>query len=86
MEKEVFFYDSTRQARWFEAHKNTHIRVIPQIRVEDKSDLDLFLDEVQSKGGEGVVVKDPEMPYHTGRSAHVLKVKKFGIWKVWSLV
>jgi len=24
-----------------------------------------------------VIVKDPEMPYHTGRSAHVLKVKKF---------
>ncbi|RLB85399.1 MAG: DNA ligase [Deltaproteobacteria bacterium] len=62
---------------WFETHKNTHIKIIPQIRVKDKSDLDLFLDEVQSKGGEGVIVKDPEMPYHTGRSAHVLKVKKF---------
>jgi len=62
---------------WFEAHKNNYIRFIPQIMVKDKSDLDRFLNEVQKKGGEGVIVKDPDMPYHTGRSAHVLKVKNF---------
>jgi DNA ligase-1 len=31
---------------------------------------------VESRGGEGVIVKNPNMPYQTGRSAHVLKVKK----------
>jgi len=72
------FLSRLNKARaWFEIHKNNHIRLIPQIRVKDKSELDLFLDRIQSQGGEGVVVKDPEIPYHTGRSAHVLKVKKF---------
>jgi len=32
-----------KASTWFEAHKNIHIRVIPQIRIENKSDLDLFL-------------------------------------------
>jgi len=87
MKKAIFLQGSTRQeyglkpikkARvWFEAHKNNYIRFIPQIMVKDKSDLDRFLNEVQKKGGEGVIVKDPDMPYHTGRSAHVLKVKNF---------
>ncbi|MBT3388036.1 MAG: DNA ligase [Desulfobacula sp.] len=62
---------------WFETQKNKVIKIIPQIRIKNRSDLDLFLDAVQSKGGEGVIVKDPEMFYHTGRSVHVLKVKKF---------
>jgi DNA ligase-1 len=76
-EKEDFFSRLNKARDWFETHKNKHIRFIPQIRVKDKSDLDRFSNEVQSKGGEGVIVKDPELLYHTGRSVHVLKVKKF---------
>ena len=76
-EKGDFLSRLNKARLWFETHKNTHIRFIPQIMIKDKSDLDRFLNEVQSKGGEGVIVKDPGMSYHTGRSAHVLKVKKF---------
>ena len=77
-EKGNFLLRLKKAAAWFEVHKNTHIRIIPQLRIKNRSDLDLFFDAVQSKGGEGVIVKDPEMLYHTGRSVHVLKIKKFG--------
>lgn len=62
---------------WFETHENEYIRIIPQIKIKDKSDLDRFLSEIEDKGGEGVIVKDPQMPYHTGKSPHILKVKNF---------
>jgi len=40
--------------------------------------MDTFLHHIESKKGEGVIIKDPKIAYHTGRSAHVLKVKNFG--------
>ena len=77
-EEEGNFLSRINKAKaWFESHRNNYIRFIPQKMVQNKSDLDRFLNEVQSKGGEGVIVKDPEIPYHTGRSAHILKVKNF---------
>ncbi|MCP3940700.1 MAG: DNA ligase [Desulfobacteraceae bacterium] len=66
-----------RAKKWFETHKNIYIRFIPQLMIKGRSDLDEFFNEIESSGGEGVVVKNPKMPYHTGRTAHVLKVKKF---------
>ncbi len=76
-EKGDFLSRLNRAKEWFENNKNTHIRIIPQIRIGNPSDLDQFFNEIESMGGEGVIVKDPTKPYHTGRSAHVLKVKKF---------
>ena len=76
-EKGGFLLRLNRAKEWFEIHRNTHVRFIPQIRVADRSDLDEFLNEVESKGGEGVIVKDPAKAYHSGRSAYVLKVKRF---------
>jgi len=75
-EKGNFYSRLKKASSWFDIHKNNYIRFIPQTRVNDESDLAQFLNEIDSKGGEGVIVKDPEKPYHTGRSAHVLKVKK----------
>lgn len=72
----TFFHRLARAKEWFKSHPTPHVRVIRQTLIQDKSDLDRFFLEVQSRGGEGVIVKDPNMPYHTGRSAHVLKVKK----------
>jgi len=76
-EKGDFLVRLNRAKEWFEIHKNSHVRFIPQIRIQDTSDLDQFLNKIESMGGEGVIVKDPKMPYHTGRSAHILKVKNF---------
>lgn len=72
----TFFQRLDRVKKWFAAYPNPHVRVIPQVLIQDKSDLERFMVEVESKGGEGVILKNPDIPYHTGRSAHVLKVKR----------
>ncbi len=36
-----------------------------------------FLKEIEAKGGEGVVVRDPKAPYIDTRTAKALKVKSF---------
>jgi len=76
-EKGNFLLRLSKARTWFETHRNIHIKFIPQIKMIDSSDLDIFLNEIEQKGGEGVIIKDPDTPYHTGRSAHVLKVKNF---------
>lgn len=76
-EKGDFYSRINKAKEWFEVHHNSQVRIIPQIRVKNTSHLDLFFNEIESMGGEGVILKDPKMPYHTGRTAHVLKVKRF---------
>jgi DNA ligase-1 len=62
---------------WFAGHNNTTARIIPQIICKDKEHLMAFLNKIESQGGEGVIIKDPKVNYHGGRSPHVLKVKNF---------
>ena len=76
-EKGDFLFRLNRARTWFEAHKNTHARIIPQIRIKEKSDMEEFLKEIESMEGEGVILKNPDISYHTGRSPHILKVKNF---------
>ena len=66
-----------RARTWFDAHKHTHARIIPQIRIKEISDMETFLKKIESMGGEGLILKNPRFPYHTGRSPHILKVKNF---------
>jgi DNA ligase-1 len=61
---------------WLEKHPIQHIKIIKQIKVKDKEHLNSFLEEIVSKKGEGAIIKDPTKNYHTGRSPHILKVKK----------
>ncbi len=65
-----------KASEWFATHPNRYVRIIPQIRCKNKEHLQQFFKEIESKGGEGVIVKDPGQSYHTGRSPHILKVKK----------
>ncbi len=76
-EKGAFLSRLNRARTWFQAHKNTHTRIIPQIRIKEESDMEAFLKEIESMGGEGLILKNPDIPYHTGRSPHILKVKNF---------
>ncbi len=62
---------------WFKENQNDHVKIIPQIVCNGKKHLQNFLSMVESKGGEGVIIKDPAQKYHTGRTPHVLKVKNF---------
>jgi len=71
-----FFSRLEKAAQWFATHPNPAVRILPQTRIRGAADLDKFFSEVESKGGEGVIVKDPESAYHAGRSPHVLKVKR----------
>lgn len=54
-----------------------YLKVIKQIKCEDKEHLQTFLKEIDVKGGEGVIIKNPTLDYFTGRSAQILKVKSF---------
>lgn len=54
-----------------------HLKVLKQTLIQDKQQLESFLEEVTSHKGEGVVVRNPDTLYQTGRLSSALKVKKY---------
>jgi len=58
-------------------HPNTYISIIEQKRCRGKTHLQAWLQQLVGQGAEGVVVRNPATPYHTGRSAGSLKVKPY---------
>lgn len=58
-------------------NSNQYIHVIKQFTCKDKNHLKKFLKEVENKGGEGVVIRNPQAPYIAKRTAQALKVKRF---------
>lgn len=71
------FLERLEKARaWFKNNPNKNIRIIPQYKCKDKKELNAFLNEIISKNGEGIIVKNPKEKYFKGRSHHILKVKK----------
>ncbi len=58
-------------------HPHTTLRIISQKAVASPEALHAFLKEIEDKNGEGVVVRDPTLPYQSGRSATALKVKSY---------
>jgi len=61
---------------WLEKNPNSFIKIIPQKRCKSSENLKKLLDEVDSKGAEGLVVRNPETLYMDSRSNSSLKVKK----------
>jgi len=59
------------------SYKNEIIKIIPQIKIKSKLHLQNFLKSIELKGGEGVVVRDPNAPYIAKRTSKALKVKSF---------
>ncbi|WP_336526357.1 MULTISPECIES: DNA ligase [Campylobacter] len=53
------------------------IRAIKQIEIKDNNHAFAFLDMVVANGGEGIVVRDPNTKYTSGRSSSILKIKKW---------
>jgi DNA ligase-1 len=53
------------------------IKIIPQIVCKNKNHLNKYLNSIVKNKGEGLIIKDPNTNYHTGRSFHILKVKKY---------
>lgn len=66
-----------KASEWFQRHPAAHVNIIAQIECRGPEHLDEFLEKVESLGGEGVIVKDPRLDFHAGRSPYVLKVKTF---------
>lgn len=54
-----------------------HLKVLTQTLIKNKQHLENFLEEVTSHKGEGVVVRNPNTLYETGRLSSALKVKKY---------
>ncbi len=63
--------------QWLQAHPSTFIKVIPQQVCTDKAELKRFLETIEKGGGEGVVLRNPDALYESGRSDSFLKVKSF---------
>lgn len=72
------FYNRLKFLEEFlEKNPNKYIKIIPQIKIINKEDLNIFLDEVLRKNGEGVILRNPFLEYENGRSVNILKVKTF---------
>jgi len=57
--------------------KVKHMHLIKQIKCKGKDHINEFLNEIEKLGGEGVMIKNPNCSYFTGRSSSILKVKNF---------
>ena len=62
---------------WQEKNSNKYIKIIKQIKCKDKEHLNTYLNKLINKKAEGIMIKNPKLEYFTGRSNHILKVKKF---------
>ncbi len=58
-------------------NQNNYLKVISQIKIENKKHLDNYLKSIVKIKGEGLILKNPNLPYETGRSSNLLKVKTF---------
>lgn len=58
-------------------HRNTPIRIIKQIPITKQTQVNDFLRAVVAQGGEGIVLRNPDTPYQTGRLSSALKVKQY---------
>lgn len=52
------------------------LRAVPQVRVPDASTLEQRLDEVEARGGEGLMLHHRDSIYRNGRSEWLLKYKR----------
>ena len=63
--------------KYLRANSTPHLKILKQTLIQDKQQLEMFLEEVTSHKGEGVVVRNPDTLYETGRLSSALKVKKY---------
>ncbi|GAU08754.1 DNA ligase [Desulfoplanes formicivorans] len=60
---------------WFANHKADHVRIIPQTICTGHQHVQRFLKHIAQQGGEGVIIKDPTIPYQDGSEQHLVKLK-----------
>jgi len=62
---------------WFKHHPAQFAFVILQKTIKDQGELRIELQRVEKLGGEGLIVRNPDALYTSGRSHEILKVKSF---------
>jgi len=62
---------------WFQQHSNPYAEVLKQQICENEAHLRKKLREIESFGGEGLMLRKPNSPYEVGRSYNLLKVKTY---------
>ena len=63
--------------QWLVKNPSKNIKIIPQIKCKNQEHLEIYLKELLDKKAEGIMLKNPEKEYFSGRSDDILKVKKF---------
>lgn len=58
-------------------HTAEKLHILNQIIVNDEEDVRSFFEKVIARGGEGIVLRDPNEAYYTGRTSSALKYKPF---------
>lgn len=76
-EKGDFRKRLTKIKNWQKLNQNKYIKIIPQIICKNKKHLNKYLNELINSKAEGVILKNPNIPYFEGRNKNILKVKKF---------
>ena len=64
-------------AEFLKHEPNQNLIIIKQIKMRDNAQFLKFTEDIIVKGGEGVVVREPNTPYERKRSKNALKFKKF---------
>lgn len=70
-----FFARLEKAKQWFAKHPASHVHIIRQIPIENPGHMHLYLQRIVDQGGEGLILKDPTLPWFSGRSSHILKAK-----------
>lgn len=66
-----------RVEQWLSKNPAPRIRTVKQIRCRSDEHLQRFLDAVEARSGEGVMLRAASSSYQSGRSPHLRKVKRF---------
>ena len=70
-----------RQATYKHQALSLGLKYIEQTKVQEQAEIEAIFDSEISKGGEGVIIRNPDMPYKFGRSTakeqSLLKMKPF---------
>ena len=62
---------------WFDTHPNPQVHIIAQEVCLNNAHLEQTLQKMVALGAEGLIVKNPALAYHTGRTSGMLKVKTY---------
>ncbi|MCV6607040.1 MAG: DNA ligase [Campylobacterales bacterium] len=78
IEKESTFQQRIKRVKiWLKNNPSQYMKVIEQTPCNSKSHLNSFLKNIEKLGGEGVIIRDSNSFYKSGRSVQILKVKTF---------